>query len=156
MPGFGIPLSLIGALTLVSAAFVIGVVGMAAKARRRPVVSGTPSMLGAAGEVIEFSGGEGWAASTASAGACAPPSRCSAGQRVRVTRVDGLTLEVSPAAEAATSQGDRDDRLSRSACRVLILLGAAGSPARCASCASTSAASCSSSGASGASRARAW
>ena len=46
-PGFGIPLSLIGAVTLVSAAFVIGVAGMAAKARRRPVVSGAPRMIGA-------------------------------------------------------------------------------------------------------------
>ena len=61
VPGFGIPLSLIGALTLVSAAFVIGVVGMAAKARRRPVVSGAPRLLGAPGEVIEFGGDEGWA-----------------------------------------------------------------------------------------------
>ena len=41
-PGFGIPLPLIGAVAVVSAAFVAGVVGMAAKARRRPVVSGTP------------------------------------------------------------------------------------------------------------------
>ena len=45
-PGFGIPLTLIGTLTLVSAAFVIGVAGMAAKARRRPVVSGAQRMIG--------------------------------------------------------------------------------------------------------------
>ncbi len=61
-PGFGIPLPLIGAVALVSAALVAGVVGMAAKARRRPVVSGAPTLLGTLGEVIEFGGGEGWAA----------------------------------------------------------------------------------------------
>ena len=55
-PGFGIPLTLIARLTLVSAAFVIGIAGMAAKARRRPVVSGAQRMIGASGEVIECTG----------------------------------------------------------------------------------------------------
>ena len=62
VPGFGIPRTLIGAVTLVSALLVIGIAGMAAKARRRPVVSGTARLLGAAGEVIEFDAGRGWAA----------------------------------------------------------------------------------------------
>ena len=100
-PGFGIPLTLIGALTLVSAAFVIGIAGMAAKARRRPVVSGAQRMIGASGEVIECSGQEGWAEVDGERWKVRAAQPLRTGERVRVTRVDGLTLEVSPAAEAA-------------------------------------------------------
>ena len=58
---------------------------MAAKARRRPVVSGARRMIGTVGEVIEFDGGEGWAhVARRDAGACAPPQPLQAGQRVRV------------------------------------------------------------------------
>ncbi|MGZ5239405.1 MAG: NfeD family protein, partial [Caldimonas sp.] len=105
VPGFGIPLSLIGAVTLVSAGFVIGLAGMAAKARRRPVVSGAPRMIGAAGEVIEFTGGEGWAEVDGERWKVRAAQVLRPGERVRVTRVDGLTLEVSPVADAATTQG---------------------------------------------------
>jgi membrane-bound serine protease (ClpP class) len=105
-PGFGIPLSLIGAVTLASAAFVVGVVGMAAKARRRPVVSGTPRLIGAAAEVIEFGAGEGWATVDGERWKVHADAPLRPGQWVRVTRVDGLTLDVSPSADAPVRQGD--------------------------------------------------
>lgn len=105
VPGFGIPLALIGALALVSAAAVIGVAGMAAKARRRPVVSGTPHLLGASGEVIEFAGGEGWALVAGERWQVRAAETLRPSQRVSVTRVDGLTLEVSPATDATARQG---------------------------------------------------
>jgi len=101
-PGFGIPLPLVAAVGVVSAAFVVGVVGMAAKARTRPVVSGTPVLLGAAGEVIEFAAGEGWASVNGERWHVRANEPLQPGQRVRVTRVDHLTLEVSPVAEATT------------------------------------------------------
>jgi membrane-bound serine protease (ClpP class) len=104
-PGFGIPLALIGTLTLVSAAFVIGIAGMAAKARRRPVVSGAPHMIGASGEVIECTGEEGWAEVDGERWKIRAPGPLRTGERVRVTRVDGLTLEVSTVAEAPATQG---------------------------------------------------
>jgi membrane-bound serine protease (ClpP class) len=94
VPGFGIPLSVISALTLVSAAFVIGVVGMAAKARARPVVSGTRLLLGAVGDVVEVEGSEGWAHVAGERWRVRAVQPLRAGQRVSVTRVDGLTLEV--------------------------------------------------------------
>ena len=105
LPGFGIPLSLIAVATIVSAAFVIGVAGMAARARRRPVVSGTTRMIGTLGDIIEFGGGEGWATVDGERWHVRAARPLQAGERVRITRVDGLTLEVSPVAEAATSQG---------------------------------------------------
>jgi membrane-bound serine protease (ClpP class) len=104
-PGLGIPLPLIGAVAVVSAAFVATVVGMAAKARRRPVVSGTPTLLGTAGEVIEFNGGEGWASVNGERWRVRAAEPLVPGQRVRVTRVDHLTLEVISAADAAATSG---------------------------------------------------
>jgi len=106
IPGFGIPPSLIGALALGSAVCVIGVVGMAAKARRRPQVGGAARLLGAAGEVIEHTGNEGWATIDGERWQVRAGQTLKGGQRVRVTRVDGLTLEVSPAAEATPLHGD--------------------------------------------------
>jgi membrane-bound serine protease (ClpP class) len=105
LPGFGIPWPLIGVLALASAAFVIGVASMAAKARRRPVVSGTPRMIGASGEVIEFGSGQGWATVEGERWQVRAAQPLHTGQRVRVTRVDGLTLQVSPLPEPTSTQG---------------------------------------------------
>jgi membrane-bound serine protease (ClpP class) len=105
LPGFGIPPSLVVVATLVSAAFVIGVAGMAAKARRRPVVSGTARMVGAVAEVIEFGAGEGWATVAGERWRVRAGEPLHAGQRVRIARVEGLTLEVSPIPQAANSEG---------------------------------------------------
>jgi membrane-bound serine protease (ClpP class) len=105
MPGLRIPLALIVGLSLASAAAVIGLVGLAAKARRRPLVSGATRMLGAAGEVLEFGGAEGWAAVDGERWHVRAAESLQPGQRVRVTRVDGLTLEVSPLAEPNLPQG---------------------------------------------------
>jgi len=104
VPGFGIPLSVISALTLVSAAFVIGIVGMAAKARARPVVSGASLLVGAVGDMVEVDGEQGWATVGGERWRVRAVSPLRAGQRVRVTRVDGLTLEVD-ASEGEQQQG---------------------------------------------------
>jgi membrane-bound serine protease (ClpP class) len=106
IPGFGIPLPLIGALALVSAACVIGIAGMAARARMRPVVSGPQRLVGAAGELIEFGGGEGWAEVAGERWRVTGAPSLQPGDQVRVTRVDGLTLEVSPVAAAASAGGN--------------------------------------------------
>jgi membrane-bound serine protease (ClpP class) len=105
LPGFGIPPSLIVLVTLVSAALVLAIAGMAAKARRRPVVSGTGRMIGALGEVIEFGGAEGWALVDGERWRVRAAQPLHAGQRVRITRIDGLTLDVSPIAQVTNSEG---------------------------------------------------
>ena len=105
VPDFGIPLSLISVLALASAAFVIGMSGMAAKARRRPLVSGAQRMIGASGEVIESGGPEGWASVEGERWHVRAAQALYPGQRVRVTRIDGLTLEVSPVAPVTAAQG---------------------------------------------------
>ncbi|MBL8287447.1 MAG: nodulation protein NfeD [Rubrivivax sp.] len=95
-PGFTVPPALIATLVLVSATFVLGVASMAARARRRPLVSGSAALLGSAGELLEFSGGHGWAEVAGERWRVRAAAALQAGQRVRVTRVDGLTLEVEP------------------------------------------------------------
>jgi membrane-bound serine protease (ClpP class) len=97
VPGFGIPKALIALLSASSAAFVIVVVRMAAQARRRPVVSlvnGSPALLGATGELVEFSGGEGWALIGGEHWKVRGPGDLQVGAQVRVTRSGGAGLEV--------------------------------------------------------------
>jgi len=93
VPGFGIPLPVIAAMALTSAAAVILVGGMALRARRARVVSGAEELIGAVGEVVDADGwayvhGERWRLRSATP--LAP------GEKVRVTGIEGLTLSVEP------------------------------------------------------------
>jgi membrane-bound serine protease (ClpP class) len=101
-PGFvGIPPLLIGLLAATSAAFVLAVAAMAAKARRRPVVSGVATLPGATGQLIEFSGGTGWALVEGEHWKVHGTGQFEPGARVRVVRVRGRTLEIVAAGDAA-------------------------------------------------------
>lgn len=96
-PGWGIPLPLIGALALVSAAFLIFVASMAARARRRPVVSGPQTLVGAGGELVEFAGGQGWALVRGEHWKVQGAEQLKAGDHVRITGLHEGVLEVAPA-----------------------------------------------------------
>jgi membrane-bound serine protease (ClpP class) len=100
-PGFGIPPLLIGLLAAISAGFVLVVVAMAAKARRRPVVSGVSTLAGATGQLVEFSGGTGWALVEGEHWKVHGTGQFEPGARVRVVRVRGRTLEIVAAGDAA-------------------------------------------------------
>ena len=104
LPEFRIALPLIAALALVSGIAVFGIAAMAARARRRPVVSGTPHLLKATGEVIEFADGEGWALVDGERWRVSASQSLWPGQRVRITRVDGLMLNVSPVSDPHAGQ----------------------------------------------------
>jgi len=99
MPGYGISLPLIISFSVISGVFFLGVIGMAIKARGRPVVSGQEELIDATGIVLQdFTEegriqihGESWLAK-----ANVPLKR---GQSVRVTGIDGLTLHVKPKEE---------------------------------------------------------
>jgi membrane-bound serine protease (ClpP class) len=100
VPGYGISVPLIVTFSIISGVFFLGVVGMAIKARERPVVSGQEELIGACGTVqedFETDGrihihGESWRAKST-----VPMKR---GQTVIVTRLDGLTLYVEPKEES--------------------------------------------------------
>lgn len=96
-PGWGIPLPLVGGLALVTAAFVLLVAGMAAKARRRPVVTGVQTLVGAGGELVEFAGGQGWALVQGVHWKVRGPAQLQVGDRVRVNGLRDGVLEVVPA-----------------------------------------------------------
>lgn len=96
-PGWGIPPALIATLALVSGAFVLLLAGMAARTRRRPVVTGPQTLLGASGELLEFSAGEGWALVRGEHWKVRGPQQLRAGDTVRVTHLLGGQLEVGPA-----------------------------------------------------------
>ncbi|NNF52169.1 MAG: nodulation protein NfeD [Gammaproteobacteria bacterium] len=95
-PGFAVSKPLIGGLALFSGALVFGIILFAVKSFRRPVETGLEAMLGAfavAREDFERTGnvfihGESWSAVSSA------PVRN--GQRVRVTAIDGLVLNVEP------------------------------------------------------------
>ena len=96
VPGYGVPISLITGIAVVSAAFLIAVVGMAVKARTRPVVSGREMLIGSSGEVLNDFDGEGWARVQSENWQVKSAMPLKAGQRVRVAGIQGLVLEVVP------------------------------------------------------------
>ncbi len=93
-PGFAIPYALIGGIAAASAAFLILVVGMLVRGRRRPVVSGREEMIGASGIALEDIQGEGWARVHSETWRVRSSAPLVKGQRLRVTAIEGLTLNV--------------------------------------------------------------
>jgi len=96
VPGFDIPYALIGGIAAASAAFLIFVVGMLVKGRRRPVVTGREELIGASGVALEDFSGEGWArvhSENWRARANVPVRK---GDALRVTAIEGLVLDVVP------------------------------------------------------------
>jgi membrane-bound serine protease (ClpP class) len=95
-PGIQVALPLIGGLATVGGLVILGIVYLATRAARSPVVTGTQAMLGAVVEVAEDFvargrvryGSELWNACSA------VPLK--AGQAARVVKVEGLTLWVEP------------------------------------------------------------
>jgi membrane-bound serine protease (ClpP class) len=96
------PWNIVGGIASISCG-VFEVVYLQRRMRRKKVQTGVEHMLGATGEVTEAIAplgkvrvlGELWQARSG--------SELPRGERVRVVAVDGLTLEVETAAEAATS-----------------------------------------------------
>ncbi len=93
LPGFEIPYALIGGMAAASAAFLILVLGMLARSRKRAVVSGREYLLGARAEALEDFDGEGWALVQGERWKVRVPGRVARGQRLRVTAMHGLVLD---------------------------------------------------------------
>ena len=96
IPGFVLPWSLIAAVALLSALFIVVVIGMAMQARRRPVVSGAEEIIGCAGEILEDFESEGWALVHSENWKVKSGVPLKRGQRVRVIAINGLVLDVAP------------------------------------------------------------
>ncbi|MBL4638484.1 MAG: nodulation protein NfeD [Proteobacteria bacterium] len=96
IPGYGINLGIIAGFAVTTAAFFILALGLVAKARRKPVVSGQEQMIGAACVVMEdfdqqgrvFVHSEVWKARTET-----PMKK---GDKAKVKTMRGLVLDVIP------------------------------------------------------------
>ena len=94
--GYTIAWPLIAAVALASAAFFLGVVALALKARRRRVVSGKEEMIGAIGEALENFKGEGRIRVHSEEWQARSDAGLKRGQKVKVTAIEGLMLTVEP------------------------------------------------------------
>lgn len=105
-PGFGISWKVIGAVVGVSALLSFTVFAMAAKAWRRPVVSGREAMIGAVARVIDWQGSEGRVRVRSEMWRARADTGFAPGDTVKITAMDGLVLRVVPAAdEKGTGNG---------------------------------------------------
>lgn len=92
--GYGIPLSVLMAIAVTSAAAIFAFGAFVLRSRRRPVVSGRESLAGARGTVVAVDGGEIWALVEGERWRVRAAQPLAVGDRVRVRAVDGLTLAV--------------------------------------------------------------
>ena len=99
VPGFTVSRPLIGALALVSSLGLMGIVGIALKARLRPVVSGREQLIGAPGTTLTDVYHEGEVFVHSERWSAVSDSPVNKGQDIVVTAIDGLTLHVRPADE---------------------------------------------------------
>jgi len=104
-PGFGVPLPLIVGLAIASAVVLIAIGGFAARSFRRPVVSGRETMVGILGTVInQTDDGQWWVHLQGERWRARSQQPLKPNDSVRVDRVDGLTVDVSPVSDSSTSR----------------------------------------------------
>ena len=96
LPGFDIPYALIGGLAAASAGFLIFVLGMLARSRKRAVVSGREYLIGALAEAMEDFEAEGWARVQGEQWKVRASRPVRRGQKLRVTGLHGLVLTAEP------------------------------------------------------------
>jgi membrane-bound serine protease (ClpP class) len=96
LPGYGVPLPLILGLAATSMLVVVAGGGLALRAHRRPVQTGSESMAGTVGEIIEVGEREAWATVRGERWKVHSDTPLAPGQRVRVRSLRGLVLDVAP------------------------------------------------------------
>ena len=96
IPGYGVPFSLVLGVAAASAAFLFFAVGMTLKAGKRPIVSGREELIGSTGELLEDCEREAWARIHGETWRVRSTTALKSGERVRVTAMHGLLLDVVP------------------------------------------------------------
>ncbi len=97
VPGFGIDISVIVTFAAISVLVFIFVIGMALKARHRPVVSGMEELLGGKAVVLEDFEGKGAVLIHSERWNAISDMPLHKGQKVKVKAIKGLILQVEPA-----------------------------------------------------------
>lgn len=96
VPGFGISPVLIGSVAFVAGGLFLGIAGFAARAMRRPVVSGSEAMIGIGGEVVDWSDAQGRVRVHGEIWRAKGPKDLKSGRQIKVTARDKLELIVEP------------------------------------------------------------
>jgi membrane-bound serine protease (ClpP class) len=96
VPGFGIPTTLIGAIAAVGGTAVMGIIWVAVRARRQPVVSGREDMIGAIAHATDDFEGSGHVRTHGELWNAVSHGPVRRGQALRITGLDGLVLTVEP------------------------------------------------------------
>ncbi len=95
-PGFGLSMGLVGGIATVAGMAMFGTMWLAVKARRKPVTTGAEQLVGAVAEATDAFTGKGRVRIFGEEWSAVSERPVAAGQRVRIDRVDGLNLRVSP------------------------------------------------------------
>ena len=86
----------IGAMSAVSAIFILGISRRAARVRRRAAEGGgVPTLVGSTGELVDFADGEGWAQIQGDYWPVTGMGDLRAGETVRVSAIEGSGLKVA-------------------------------------------------------------
>jgi membrane-bound serine protease (ClpP class) len=106
IPGFGISVTFVVSVAVVAGLFLLWLVSYLVRLRRRGAVSGKGSILAGTGIALESFTGDGkiWLEGEAWAAVSKVPIEKD--QEVIVTAIDGLSLEVEPVGEPASSEAE--------------------------------------------------
>jgi membrane-bound serine protease (ClpP class) len=96
VPGFSIAWQMIAAMALAGSLVLLAIVSFAVRARRRPVVSGAEGLLLEVAEATEDFEQQGLVRVQGELWQAVSREPVRAGQRLRIRKVDGLTVEVEP------------------------------------------------------------
>jgi membrane-bound serine protease (ClpP class) len=96
VPGMNIALPLIGGIATVGGLLIVGIVYVAARSMRRPIVTGVQGMIGDSAEVVESFTGRGHVRYRGERWNARSHVELRAGQMARIVKVEGLTLWVEP------------------------------------------------------------
>jgi membrane-bound serine protease (ClpP class) len=96
IPGMNIGLPVIAAVATVGGLVIVAMAWLASRSLRRPVVTGVQTMVGENAEVLDAFNGRGRVRYGGEIWNAVSSSAVRAGQIVRITRIDGLTVWVEP------------------------------------------------------------
>ncbi len=103
VPGYGVSRSLIGMLSVISSSLLMMFLIWLRRLHSLPVLSGPEEMLNAEATVISWEDDAGRVRMRGTSWAARSDTALSRGQKVRVTAIDGLTVDVEPDSEDTVS-----------------------------------------------------
>jgi membrane-bound serine protease (ClpP class) len=106
-PEFQLSWTVVGGALAVSIGLLTLTLGYVWRTRHQPLRTGASAMLGQPAEVLDWSGQEGHVLAVGERWQAHAPQALAPGERVRITGIEGLTLEVSRTPEMAVESGEQ-------------------------------------------------